>query len=375
MLYFFRQHPYETIIPGNGSGVGGGTTSTTASSGGNGGSFDNQVTIGDVSPSGTNAVSLSSPHIVQYPSPPKRDDGRWIALSSVIGNTIGKLSSQKVIKEARDAENKWRDVMQKLKEMADTELARVPDLRDKAQTAMNDMDKRNFLNWQRGDLEYAYGEQLKPCIDNMADEICALSDCGYTPDYDGIFARVSADAALAEQKEFEKLCRVNNRYNTGWNCDIRGQLAVATQNAIIAQTNKLREEERLNKWKYDSDIKIKTFDLLERSRQNRQTTAQNYDRTATTVRQFQYSAYTNDAQNSLKMGADLLASYGQNAAWLAESLRKTAKDSMADWGTLASMILGLVFAWNLPAMAAKSNDCGSETDTKGFNFDDFKNLF
>ena len=97
---------------------------------------------------------------------------------------------------------------------------------------------------------------------------------------------------------------------------------------------------------------------MERARQNRQTTAQNYDRTATENRRFQYSSYTQDADNSLKMGADLLASYGQNAAWLAESLRKTAKDSMADWGTLATMIIGLLFAWNMKSSAAKADDCG-----------------
>lgn len=333
-----------------------GSKGTTASS-----AVDNQVSIGNVSPGGTNAVALSSPHIVQYPRPPKRDDGRWIALSSVLGNLIGKLASQDVIKEARDAENKWREVMAKLKELADTELGRVPALRDKAAQAMGDLDNRNTINWQRGDVEYDYGERLKPCIDNMQDEICALSDCGYQPDYDGIYSRVAADAALAEQKEFEKLCRVANRYNTGWDCDIKAQLYVATQSAIIAQTNKLREEERLKKWQYDNELKLRVFSALEQARQGRQNTAQSYDRTASTTRLSQYNAYTSDAQNSLKLGADLLTGYGQNAAWLAESLRKTAKDMLADWGTLATMISGLLFAWNSQMSAAQANDCGSGT--------------
>ena len=327
--------------------------------GGNGGG-QNSLSIGSVSPGGTNAVALSSPHIVQYPRPPKRDDGRWIALSSVIGNIIGKLSSQSIVKEARDAENKWREVMRKMRDMAENELNRVAPLRDKAAEAMSDLDKRNEKNWQRSDIEFAYGEQLKPCIDASADALCALTDCGYTPDYDGIYQRVAADAAIAEQKELDKLCRVNTRYNTGWACDIRGQLAIATQNAIIGQTNKLREAERERKYKYDYELKKSTFSLLEQARQGRQSTSQNYDKTASAVRANQYAAYTNDAQNSLKIGADLLASYGQNAAWLAESLRKTAKEAMADWGTLATMIMGLAFAWNLKGLAAKSDDCGNE---------------
>lgn len=318
----------------------------------------NKVEIKENAPSGTNSVAVTAPHIVQYPRPPKRDDGRWLALSSVIGNIIGKLSSQKVIKEAKSAENKWRDVMAKMKEMADIENARVPKLRDKADGAMDDLDKRNTLNWQRGDIEYAYGEQLKPCINDKADEICQLSACGWQTDYDGILTRVTADAEAAAHKELDKICRMNNRYNTGWNCDVRGQLAVATQNTIISQTNKLREEERLKKLQFDADLKMKTFELMEKTRQNRNSTARAYDTTAIDVRLKQYTSYTADAQTSLKLGADLLASHGQNAAWLADSLRKTAKESMADWGTLATMITGLLFAWNSKPAAAKANDCG-----------------
>lgn len=337
---------------------------TLAATGGSGSSSqaqevtDNKAEVGELTASGVNSVALSAPHIVQYPRPPKRDDGRWIALSSVIGNIIGKLSSRKVIKEAKGVENEWREVMRKLKQMADNEVVRVSPLRDKANTAMEELDVRNDKNWQRGDVEYAYGESVKPCIDNLAAEICALADCGYQADYDGIKTRIAADAALAEQKELDKLCRINNRYNTGWNCDVRGQLAIATQSAIIAQTNKAREEERLRKWQYDLDVKTKNFELMERVRQNRQATAQNYDRTASEQRRWQYTAYYTDAQNSLKMGADMLTGHGQNAAWLAESLRKTAKDSMADWGTLATMIAGLIFAWNSKPAAAKADDCG-----------------
>lgn len=329
----------------------------------------NKVEIKETSASAPNATSVSAPHIVQYPRPPKRDDGRWLALSSVIGNIIGKLSSQKVIKEAKSAENKWRDVMAKMKEMADTENARVPKLRDKADVAMDDLDRRNTINWQRGDTEYAYGEQLKPCINDKADEICQLSACGWQTDYDGILTRVTADAEAAAHKEMDKICRMNNRYNTGWNCDVRGQLAVATQNTIISQTNKLREEERLKKLQYDTEIKMKTFELMEKTRQNRATASRTYDTTAIDVRLKQYGSYMSDAQTSLKLGADLLSSHGQNAAWLADSLRKTAKESMADWGVLATMITGLLFAWNSKPAAAQANDCGGGGGQSDKSFD------
>ena len=344
----YRKYEYLNILGSIGGGAGG-------SSGGG----QNSVSIGQTAPSGTNSVALSAPHIVQYPRPPKRDDGRWIALSSVIGNIIGKLASRSVIKEARDAEDKWREVMKKMKDMADHEVDRVSPLRAKAGEAMSDLDKRNTINWQRADIEYGYGDRLKPCIDNMQDELCALADCGYQPDYDGILTRITADAAVAQQREMEKLCRINGRYNVGWACDVKSALHIATQNAIIANTNKAREEERLKKWQYDNELKHKVFTTMEQARQQRQATSQNYDRTASTVRQQQYTNYTADATNSLKMGADLLAAHGQNAAWLAESLRKTAKETMADWGTLAVMIYTLVSAWNSRPNEAKADDCGA----------------
>lgn len=318
----------------------------------------NKVDIGQISTGGVNSVGVSAPHIVQYPRPPKRDDGRWLALSSVVGNIIGKLASQGVIKQAKEAESKWKEVMAKMADMANSEYNRVSPLRDKAARAMADLDERNNINWARADTEYTYQERLKPCIDTAADELCAIADCGYQPDYDGIYSRVAADAALAEQKELDKICRVNNRYNIGWDCNAKSKLRIATQSLIIGTTNKAREAERLLKWQHDADIKLKVFNQLEAARQNRQQTAQSYDKTAITVRQGQYTSYTADADNSLKMGADLLASHGQNAAWLAESLRKTAKESMADWGTLATMITTLLIAWNAKRMAAKANDCG-----------------
>lgn len=322
--------------------------------------YQNMVQGGNVQASAPNAVGVSSPHIVQYPRPQKRDDGRWLALASIIGNVIGKLSSQGTIKEAKSAENKWRDVMSKMKSIADREAERVDPLRDKARQAMDDLDKRNLINWDRADEEFGYQDQMKPCIDNLQSEICAIAACGYTPDYDGIATRVAADAAIAQQKEAEKICRMTNRYNRGWECDVRGKLAEATLAAKIGMTNKLREQERLLAWEHNLKTKTAVFNDMENTRQRRIQTAHNFDKTAITVRESQYRNYTDDARNSLRMGADLLASHGQNAAWLADSLRKTAKDSMADWGVLLPMIGALIFGWNSKTASARNADCGGD---------------
>ena len=92
-----------TIIDKNSGGKSGGKGGGKASGKSDDTPIYNKVEIKETSASAPNATSVSAPHIVQYPRPPKRDDGRWLALSSVIGNIIGKLSSQKVIKEAKSA--------------------------------------------------------------------------------------------------------------------------------------------------------------------------------------------------------------------------------------------------------------------------------
>lgn len=319
---------------------------------------DNKVTIAETSVGGTGAVAVNAPHIVQYPRPPKRDDGRWLALASVIGNVIGKLSSQKVIKGAKKAEDEWKDVMARMKDLADREAARVDPLRDKAQQAMDDLDKRNTRNWGLSDVEHDYADRLKPCIDSAADDLCRISNCGYEADYDGIYTRVAADAALATQKEFDKICRINSRYNTGWGCDIRAKLSINETALVVGEVNKQREIERQNKWKLDYEMKRQTFETLEGARLRRETMQHTYDTAANSIRGNQYTNYRADADNSLKMGADLLASHGQNAAWLADSLRKTAKESMANWGTLAAMITSFILTWNSKFTSARNAECG-----------------
>lgn len=320
----------------------------------------NEVKIAEVTASGAGSTTVSSPHIVQYPRPPKRDDGRWIALASVIGNIIGKLSNQKVIKEAKNAEGKWRDVMAKMKDIADREDGRVTPKRDQADIVMGDLDDRTRLGFQRADSEYNYSKRLENCIDGLQDDLCNIASCGYQPDYDGIRIRVQADAAKSYAKEHEKICRMTNRYNTGWACETRNRLAIATTNSVIAATNQARETERLNKWKYDFETRKTMLEQLERIRESRNQSSRAYENAALTVRGNQYQWHISEADKSLKYAADLLSAHGQNAAWLADSLRKTAKDSMSDWGTLATMIAGLVLSWNSGSAAAVSNDCGKK---------------
>ena len=75
----------------------------------------NTIKVEPVSNSGTNGTCISTPHIVQYPKVPRRDDGKWMALGSIIGGLIGKFANEDKLNAASDAEDVWRDLNDKLK--------------------------------------------------------------------------------------------------------------------------------------------------------------------------------------------------------------------------------------------------------------------
>lgn len=318
----------------------------------------NHVVVEGPTASGVNSTCITQPHIVQYPRPPKRDDGRWMALSTVIGATIGQLSNQSVVKRAEGAESDWKKLLNDLDRQAKVEWARVKPLRDQADAAMKDLDKRNAKNWDRSDEEYDYGEGMKPCIDNTIAALCATADCGYEPDYAGVLARVKADAEREVAAASAKYCGTMNRYNIGMNCEaLRTIEATGTAMAISAAST-ARTQERALAWDKTTAQRMALAQFMESARQGRQNTSQSYDRTANDIRFRQYTGYTNDALQSLQHGADMLASTGQNLAWLAESYRRTADKSAKDWGKLSAMIIGLMLTWNSASSEAQNTECG-----------------
>lgn len=42
---------------------------------------------------GNVAMGVNSNHILQFPRQPKRDDGKWVAIGSLIGALLGKIAS------------------------------------------------------------------------------------------------------------------------------------------------------------------------------------------------------------------------------------------------------------------------------------------
>lgn len=257
---------------------------------------EQQATVGAPTAGGTGAVSVSAPHITQV-RVPKRDDGKWISIGSMIGALLGKLFNQDIIKKAEDVEDKWREY---------TDL-------------IGDKGEEEFTT---------HAQMIRQCNDDLWKKYCDYALCGYKPDYKGILLRTRADAAQVTANKRAELCRTANRYNTGLNmyalCDLERTEALA----IVSASTAARENERQSMWKYNAEFVANSAKTFE-------------------------TAY----QGRIRLGADLLASAGENYAFLAESLRRTAEKSVGDLATLGAVIVPLVIAF-LNRGCGEASDCG-----------------
>ncbi|MBS0229246.1 MAG: hypothetical protein JSS23_11195 [Proteobacteria bacterium] len=259
-----------------------------------------KVQMGEVSNTGTNGVSLSTPHITQV-RVPKRDDGRWMMLGSVIGSVIGRLINDDIIDKAEDAEDTWKDLTDQMK--------------------------------QHGLDEWAHAALIKQCDDDLWERYCTYALCGYTPDYAGILSRARADAALVMTTKYAEAARTARRYNTGLNANVALDLLRTEAIAVVGAATVARENERQMMWKVN-------FDLTRQAAVDFET------------------AY----RQRIMLGADIVASAGQNYAFLAESLRRTAEKSTSDWGlfgTTLTVLIGLLTSSGCPW----DSDCGCSGDS------------
>lgn len=306
--------------------------------------------------SGNNTTAISSPHVVQYPRQPKRDDGKWMALGTMIGGLIGKFANGDKLDEASDAEDTWRDLNDQLKNKGLEEWTRVAPERVLADAADTTLLNRSTTNWTRADSETGYADVLTPCDDQLHDLLCQLAQCSYSPDYDNIAARAKADAEVAYQQKLKEACRLGNRYNTGVNKDVQSSLLAASMGAAVGSVNQLREQARLDAFKVRADLLLKTTEMFEQHRDNRLKTALAWSISGTEIQQNRYKSHNANGYDSLRVGADFLSSAGQNYAWLAESLRRSAEkdgDSIASLGAMLGVLLPLFFG----GCSMESKDC------------------
>ena len=328
-----------------------GTTGTTSSC-----APTYKVEIQGCEASGPNSTAISSPHVVQYPRQPKRDDGKWMALGTLLGGLIGKFANADKLDEASDAEDTWRDLNDKLKDAGLAEWTRIAPERALADEADVELKTRSHIDWERADNEVAYSDLLKPCSDNLHNLLCALAACGYSPDYENIALRAKADAEVAYQQKIQEACRMGNRYNTGINSDVQSVLLAASMGAAIGASTIAREQARMDAFKIRADLLLKSTELVERDRSQRLSTALSWSNAGTNIQENRYGRHNSNGYDSLKLGADLLASAGQNYAWLAESLRRSAEkdgDAIASLGAMLGVIIPSFFS----GCSMESKDC------------------
>ena len=297
---------------------------------------------GGASAGAAGAVAFNSPHIIQYPKQYRPVDGKWAAISSIIGSLVGKWANADKLSEASDAEGKWKLINDDLYTKGKSEWERIAPERAKADAADDILDAKAKWECEVADAEKTNADKLLECADNSFEKLCQLMDCGYQPDYDGILARAKADAEREFVGKSEEMCRSLNRYNALGVACIEKELAMAKMSAVVGATTTARQQALETAWKMNSDLMFKVNSAVESGRLARQSTALSWANACTTIQTNRYNAHNQNGYESLRAGADLLASAGQNYAWLADSLRKSAELDAGNFGALAALVTALL---------------------------------
>lgn len=261
-----------------------------------------EVTVEKNDVSGTNNTANSTNTIIQVPRPPRRDDGKWMAIGSLVGTLAGMLTNSSIIDKAKDAEKNWEQLTDFFK------------------------DKGYDLN--------EWADKLRPCDDKLHEALCAFALCGYQTDYEGILRRARANAKLLSNKTYAEAVQTADRYHYGLNCDVWAGIKRAEVIATVVASTQAFEEERTKAFD-------RTFEVLERT---------------TTL-------FERDVLNRKQLSADYLAGAGQNYGFLAQSLRATAKADMGDMQMLATalaVVLPMLFGY-CGADACDEDDGGGST--------------
>ena len=253
------------------------------------------ASTGSATASSPNAVSVSAPNITQV-RVPRRDDGRWTAIGSLIGTILGKYANKDLIDKAEDAEDVWRELTDQMKTVGVEEFT-------------------------------THAQAIRQCNDDIWQKFCEYVLCGYKPDYTGILSRVRADAALVTASKKAEALRISKRYNVGINANVACDLLRTEVLATVGAASAARESERQMMWKINTDLIGNAAIRFE-------------------------TAY----QGRIDLGAKLMASAGENYAFLAESLRRTAEKNVGDLA-----IFGAVIAALLPVLF-DSTGCPADAD-------------
>ena len=305
----------------------------------------NQANIESGTASGVGSTQVNANHIIQYPRQPKLDDGKWMAIGSLLGALLGKFADNSLINKAKDAENEWKKINQQLHAKGIELWDLAP--KEKALADEADTDLANQYDWNIGqrDAELARAQQLDSCNDTLHDMMCKFATCGYTPDYDGIKARILADVAGQTKKARAEMCKNLNRYSVRQCCGIETALATTAIATTVSALYKAREDERSRAWQINEQLVFKTAEVMEQHRNNRLNSSAAFDKTGIGIQQARYTAHNGNYFDLTKLGGDFLTSAGKNYAWLADSYRKTADKLSSSLSSLGSLIAVVLSMW------------------------------
>lgn len=257
------------------------------------------ASAGSATASSPNAVSISSPHITQVRTP-RQDDGHWIALGSMVGSILGKWSNKSLIDKAEAAEDIWKSMTDQMKDVGLDEFT-------------------------------TRAQAIRSCNDDIWQKFCDYALCGYKPDYDGILSRARADASIVTLSKKAEARRHAKRYNVGINGNVMSDLLRSEILATVGAASAARENERQFMWKANTDLIGNAAIQFERAYQGR-----------------------------IDLGAKLVSSAGENYAYLAESLRRTAEKNTSGLAELGGLIGALLVAFCVPSMICNTGeDCCS----------------
>ena len=264
---------------------------------------------------GNNSTAVTSPHIINYPRPPRNNTGKWQALGSIIGALIGRLANSDKLDDASDAEDTWADINSQLHGRGNVLFAYATD--ERARAAL-----------------------LDPCLNELHTKLCCLALTGYIPDYNGIMLRAKADVETVVNTKIQEICRQATRYNRNVTTETYCDIQRAGVLALVQSVTGARERERQFAYQQQTEFTYKVAALVESHRQSRTNSSLQFDTT----------------------GGQFLSSAGRNYAYLAESLRRSAQldgGSFATLGAVGALFLSQYFNNSCDGVDATDN-CGCQ---------------
>ena len=187
-----------------------------------------------------------------------------MAIASVVGSLAGRAYSSSTLDKAKDAEKVWRGLNDAIKNKG--------------------MDV--FDNTSDVPQKYA---------DDILSALYEFVKTGYCPDYLGILNTAVQSAAVQFDAQIAAMKRQAGRYNTGLNANVELETRHQQAAAIVLAYATAAESARQFMWSANFDMLHGTAEEMENIKNRR-----------------------------IELGADLLASAGQNYANVAQSLRQTA---------------------------------------------------